>query len=142
MSAASHLVEQIAGALASYVTHDQMPSIAGEAGLVISAAQDGVSKRDRARQAMAGKSAGELGEIARRLGQQRGDFELEEAGLSVLEGDSPPITEITRRDVAKCFGDELSGELNLVALLRRFFTLNSVGGGFLRHGLADEIDST
>jgi len=141
MSALGYLAEQIAEALRSRATHDQIPSIARSAGLLIPEAGNGVSKRDRVHQALAGKSDCELAEIARRLGFQFGDFGLEEAGLTVLENESPPITEITRRDVARCFAYDLNGEQNLLALLRKCFNIDILDGNFLfGSNLACEIE--
>lgn len=140
MTKANHLVEQIAEVLRSRATNDLMPSIALSVGLIMPEFADGGSKRERARQALAGKSDLELGEIARQLGLQFCDFSLEEAGLVVLEQDLPPITEITRRDIAKCFGDELSGEQNVVILLRRLFAIDSLTDFFVGRSLADDIE--
>ena len=104
----------------------QMPSLGLSAGLTISPYEEGVSKRDRARQALEGKSAREIAEIARRWGVHLGDYDLEEAGLVVLESGSAPITEITRRDCAKCFGDDLCGEQNVVALVGKLFPIQNL----------------
>jgi hypothetical protein len=66
MSGASNLTLRIAGALKDRCTHQVMPSVALEAGLIISPEADGMSKRDRALDALDGKSLRELGEVARR----------------------------------------------------------------------------
>jgi very-short-patch-repair endonuclease len=141
MSGSSNLALRIAEALKQRCTHQVMPSVALEAGLVIAAESEGVSKRDRALAALEGKSARELGEVARRLGAIWGDYSLEEAGSTVLEEGEVPISEITRRDVAKCFGDDLSGEQNVLDLVRRFFPVDTLGADFFAgRSLASDIE--
>lgn len=141
MSGASQLSELIAEALKQRVTNDQMPSVAMGAGLVVPDYEEGVSKKDRARQALAGKTDRELGEIARLLGVQFGDFALEEAGLAVLEHGTAAITEITRRDAAKCFGDDLCGEQDVVEIVRKLFPIDTMGADFFSsRSLARDIE--
>jgi hypothetical protein len=108
-----------------------MPPVGLRAGVVIPAYEEGVSKRDRARQAIAGKTERELGEIARLLGIQFSDYALEEAGLAVLEhGTAAIITVITRRDAAECFGDDLCGEQDIVEVVRKLFPIDTMGTEF------------
>jgi len=142
MTGASHLAERIAETLRQRATHDRMPSVALGAGLLIPDAEEGVSKRDRARQALVGKTDRELGEIARFLGVQFSDFDLEEAGLALLEDGAAPITEITRRDAAKCFGDDLCGEQDVVTILRKLFAIDTIIGAdfFSNRTLARDIE--
>jgi hypothetical protein len=130
MSAPTDLAELLASIIQQRATNAHMPSLGVSAGLAIPPYEDGVSKRDRARRALIGKSARELGEIARRLGLHLGDYDFEEAGLAVLESGSAPITEITRRDVAKCFGDDLCGEQDIVALVERLFPIQKLAAEF------------
>ncbi|WFU79277.1 hypothetical protein QA645_32990 [Bradyrhizobium sp. CIAT3101] len=141
MSVPADLAERLASIIQQRATNAQMPSLGLSAGLTIPPHQEGVSKRDRAREALAGKSPRELGEIARRLGVHLGDYDLEETGLAVLESDSAPITEITRRDVAKCFGDDLCGQQDPVALVGRLFPIQNLAAEFFSgRSLAREIE--
>lgn len=141
MNGAGSLAARIAGALKDRCTHQAMPGVALKAGLVIAAEAEGLSKRDRVLAALDGKSPRELGEIARRLGAHWGDYALEETGCSVLEEGDAPISEITRRDVARCFGDDLSGEQNVLDLVRRFFPVNAMSADFFAgRSLASDIE--
>lgn len=136
------LSEAIAEALRSRYTGVVMGAVAMEVARLQLPAGEGLSKRDRARIALEGKDRRELAEIARDLGRHMQDYGLEEFGLSVLEVGTPPVTEITRRDVAKCFGDDLSGEQDVVALVGELFpTIGSLADGFaIGRSLAEEID--
>lgn len=107
------LIEATAEALRSGFTGVEMTRVAEEAAQLDLPAGEGFSKRDRVRAALQGKSRNRLAEISRDIGRHANNFGLEELGLKVLEESAPPITEITRRDVAKCFGDDLSGERSL-----------------------------
>jgi very-short-patch-repair endonuclease len=118
-----------------------MGAVALEVGVVVGPEVEGVTKFDRALTAVKDKTARELGEIAVALGQRLGDYDLEESGLVVIEADEPPITEITRRDVARCFGDGLSGEQNALDLVRRHFPIDTFAGAFFfGHSLAQDIE--
>lgn len=140
MTDTSDLEARIIEYLKTRCTHAEMPSVAAIAGLDIPPAEDGITKRDRAVAVLAGKSERELGEVARKLGVHFADFALEEEGLAVLERGSPKLTEITRRDVAKVFGDDLSGEQNVVDLVTRLFPLDDPFDLFVSsRSLADEI---
>jgi hypothetical protein len=141
MSGVGILALRVAEALKDRCTHQLMPSVGLEAGLVIPAEAEGLSKRDRALAALEGKNLRELGEVARRLGAHWSDYSLEEAGFAVLEAGEPPISEITRRDMAKCFGDDLSGEQNVLDLVRRFFPVDTLGADFFAgRSLASDIE--
>jgi very-short-patch-repair endonuclease len=113
------LASRIAQAL-KRLTHTEMSTVAKEVGLLIPPEATGLSKRDRALLALTGKTRFELGQVGRQLGALRKDFSLEELGCRVVEEGEPPITEITRRDVAKCFCGDLSGERNVLELLHPF----------------------
>jgi hypothetical protein len=140
MSGVGSLALRVAEALKDRCTHQLMQSVGLEAGLVIPAEADGLSKRDRALAALEGKNLRELGDVARRLGAHWSDYSLEEAGFAVLETEEPPISEITRRDIAKCFGDDLSGEQNVLELVRRFFPVDTLGADFFAgRSLASDI---
>jgi very-short-patch-repair endonuclease len=141
MSGVGSLAFRVAEALKDRCTHQLMPSVGLEAGLVIPAEAEGLSKRDRALAALEGKNPRELGDVARRLGAHWSDYSLEEAGFAVLETGEPPISEITRRDMAKCFGDDLSGEQNVLELVRRFFPVDTLGADFFAgRSLASDIE--
>ncbi|MCZ4093436.1 AbiJ-related protein [Sinorhizobium psoraleae] len=59
----------------------------------------------------------------------------------MLESGSTPITEITRRDVARCFGDDLCGEHDLVGLVGRLFPIQNLAAEiFSGRSLAREIE--
>ena len=132
MSAVSDIALRIAGVLVERCTHQKLPKFSEEvAGLNIPDSPQDLSKRDRVLAARKSKSLREHGEIGRRLGAYIGDIDLEEAGSFILEENSQPITEITRRDVAKYFEDELAGSSNLLDLLRRFFRLTTPLDEFL-----------
>jgi very-short-patch-repair endonuclease len=137
----SDLAERLAVIIQNRATNTQMPSLGLSVGLAIPPFEEGVSKRDRARQALSGMNTRELGEIARRLGAHLGDYDLEETGLAVLEEGSESITEITRRDVAKCFGDDLCGEQDIVALVGKLFPIQSIAAEFFSdRNLARDIE--
>jgi hypothetical protein len=130
MSVPIDLAERLASIIQQRATNAEMPSLGRSVGLTIPPYEEGVSKRDRARQALAGKDERELGEIARRLGVHLGDYDLEEIGLALLESGSAPIKEITRRDAAKCFGDDLCGEQDVVAPVGKLFPIQGLAAEF------------
>lgn len=141
MSASSDLAERLAAIIQQRATNAEMPSLCFSIGLTVPPYEEGVSKRDRARQALAGKNQRELSEIARRLGVHLGDYDLEETGLARLEEGTPSITEITRRDVAKCFGDDLCGEQDVVALVGKLFPIQTLATEFFSdRSLARDIE--
>lgn len=136
MTTPRHLAFRIAETLKELCTQQEMPAVALEvAGLAIPAAAEGATKRQQVLAALEDKSARDLGEIARRLGAHFNDFKLEEEGLAVLEEHEPPITELTRRDVAKCFGDDLSGERDVRDLVRKLFPLHMLGHSSLERDI-------
>jgi hypothetical protein len=130
MRGAPHLTGRIAEALRQHCTHERMSEVGRQVGLVIPPAREDVSKRDRALRALDGKSARDLGEIAQQLGVQFNDHDLEETGLAFLEDGTAHISEITRRDAAKCFGDDLCGEQNVVDVVRKLFPIDTVSAEF------------
>jgi hypothetical protein len=144
MTSEQDIAGRIAETLKDRCTHEAMPAVALKAAALVIPAEGQGSKRDRALSALSGKSHRELGDIACRLGAHFADFELEEAGLAILEQGEPAITEITRRDVARCFGDDLSGELNVVDLVRKHFPIESpldniFGGSSLARDIAQHM---
>ncbi len=86
---------------------------------------EGLSKRQRIDLALDGLDEKQLAHLALRFGQERNDFNLDEAARKVLEAGDPPLTHIARRDIARVFGDDLAGELGHVSLAEKFFDLSS-----------------
>lgn len=86
---------------------------------------EGMSKAQRAAAALDGLNEIELATWGRRFAAELQDAELEEAALKVLERDTPPITDITRRDLARVFGDDLTGEAPLLEVVGRWFSLQT-----------------
>jgi AbiJ N-terminal domain 3 len=141
MNSAGGLALKIAETLKLRCTHDVITNVGLEIGLDIPPEAEGVTKRDRVLAALEGKDVGELGAIAQRLGSHFADYALEELGLTIIEQGEPPITEITRRDIAKCFGDDLSGEQNVLELVRRFFPVEALDvDRFLGPSVAQAIE--
>jgi very-short-patch-repair endonuclease len=85
---------------------------------------DGLSKSQRIDLALDGLTEKAIAGLALKFAQERGDILLDEAGRKVLEADEPALTRITRRDVARVFGDDLAGEADLLELLGRYFILS------------------
>ena len=81
------------------------------------------SKRDRAAAAVKGMSDHQIAVSAEKIAMHHNDVEWEEAALAELEAADPVISEITRREVARCFATTpLSGERPLIAFLQEFWT--------------------
>jgi len=118
------LAEGIAGILGNSNTHDKLADACADAGF--QPASEG-SKRDRVRAGLAGKAVREIAEIAERVGERYGRFDLQEEALSLLEEGEPPITEITRRDIARCFDSvSINGELSLVPFIKRVWPIDNM----------------
>jgi hypothetical protein len=61
----------------------------------------------------------------------------------VLEAGDPPLTHITRRDVARALGDDLAGERGTVEVVGRYFVLTTPHEGLLGsngQSLCDQIE--
>lgn len=100
------------------------------AGLVVASGED-LSKRQRIDQALAGLTEEQLARFALKFAAHRGDIALDEAGRKVLEAGDPPLSHITRRDVARVFGDDLAGERGTVETVERYFPLSTPIENFL-----------
>lgn len=100
------------------------------AGLVVPNA-DGLSKRQRIELALANLTQEELARLALKFAGSRGDIALDEAARKVLEADDPPLSHITRRDLARVFGDDLAGERSTVEMVGRYFPLSTPIDDFL-----------
>lgn len=88
-------------------------------------AGEGMSKRDRINEALATASKKAVAEFALALAERVGDAGLDEAARSVLEEGLPPLTEITRHDVARVFGNDLAGDRPLIDMVGRVFVITS-----------------
>ena len=84
---------------------------------------EGLTKRQRLDAVLEVLSDKDIALIALKLAQERGDPALGEAGRKVLEENEPPLTHITRRGVARIFGDDLAGEADLLEMVGRHFVI-------------------
>lgn len=112
------------------------------AGLVVENGE-GLSKRQRIDLALADLPQEELAGIALKLAAHRGDIALDEAARGILESGDPPLSQITRRDIARALGDDLAGERTTVEIVGRYFPLSSPIDDFLGsngRSLRDQID--
>jgi len=108
---------------------------------------EGLSKRQRVELALENFTQEDLARLALKFAAHRGDFALDEAGRKVLEASDPPLSHITRRDVARVFGDDLAGERNTVEMVERLFVLSTPlegmfgsSGGSLRAQIGQHMD--
>jgi very-short-patch-repair endonuclease len=138
MAGPSNLAVRIAGLLKDRFTHATLNAGAGELGFAVPLAEDGLSKFDRLCAGLEGLSKKAVAEIATRAGSRYDDFDLSEAGFSVLEAGEKLLSEITRRDVAKCFGDDLSGGRELLTMIRRYFPIDRMTIEFLAFDTLEE----
>ena len=103
----------------------------------------GAPYRQRIDLALANLTEEELARLALKFAAERGDIPLDEAGRKVLEASDTPLTHITRRDVARIFGDDLNGERGTVEMVGRYFSLSTPIEDFLGssgRNLRDQID--
>lgn len=137
---AANLRSLIAGVLQP-MTHAELseapPRIAG---LVVPTGEN-LSKRQRIALALDNLSEQELARLALKFAAERGDIPLDEAGRKVLEAGDPPLTQITRRDVARVLGDDLAGERGTVEVVGGYFALSTPIDDFIGNGrsLRDQI---
>lgn len=99
------------------------------AGLVVPA-PEGFSKRQRIELALDNLTQEDLARLALKFAAARSDIPLDEAGRKVLEANDPPLTQITRRDVARILGDDLAGERSTVEVVEGYFPLATPFEGF------------
>lgn len=131
------LALRIAEMLKNRCTHETLPGAAEDAGFSLGEA---ASKRDRVLAGLKSADRKTLGAIAERVGRRFADFDLEEAGCLVLEEGDPPISEITRRDIAKVFGHDLAGERAVDDVLRPLWPIDIMSDGFFAsRSLAQQI---
>lgn len=100
------------------------------AGLVVPA-PEGFSKRQRIEAVLENLTQEDLARLALKFAAARQDIPLDEAGRKVLEAGDPPLTQITRRDVARILGDDLAGERSTVEVVEGYFPLSSPLDDFL-----------
>ncbi|WP_313913226.1 hypothetical protein, partial [Tahibacter sp.] len=93
--------------------------------LTRAASAEGLSKRQRIDLALKNITQEQLARFALKFAVHREDIALDEAGRKILEAEDPPLTHITRRDVARAFGDDLAGERSTVEILQRLFVLST-----------------
>ncbi|MDX8530080.1 hypothetical protein RFM41_12075 [Mesorhizobium sp. VK25A] len=126
---ADELYGHVAGILYG-MTHTQMSDEPQRiAGLVVPA-PEGFSKRQRIELALENLTQEDLGRVALKFAAARGDIPLDEAARKVLEADDPPLTQITRRDIARVLGDDFAGERSTVEVVEGLFPLSSPFEGF------------
>ncbi|MBR0900786.1 hypothetical protein JQ616_38025 [Bradyrhizobium tropiciagri] len=131
------LALRIAEVLKNRCTHETLTGAAEDAGFILGA--EG-SKRDRVLGGLKATERKTLAVIAERVGRRFADFDLEETGCLVCEEGEPPISEITRRDIAKAFGHELGGELAIDDVLRPLWPIDSMGDTFFSNrSLAQQV---
>lgn len=139
---AGDLYGLIAGLLQG-MTHAQLSDEPQRvAGLVVPY-EEGLSKRQRIEQALANLTQEQLAQLALNFGADRSDIPLDEAGRKVLEANDPPITQITRRDVARALGGDLAGDRGTAEVVGRYFVLSTpieVLFGSRGQSLADQVE--
>ena len=139
---ADDLYALIAGLLQG-MTHAQLSEEPQRvAGLMVPQGE-GFSKRQRIEQALANLTQERLARLALKFGAERRDISLDEAGRKILEEKDPPVTRITRRDLARVLGDHLAGERGTVEVVGRYFVLSTPIEDFLGsrgQSLRDKID--
>jgi very-short-patch-repair endonuclease len=105
---------------------------------------EGLSKSQRIDLALEGLTETQLAHLALKFASVRGDIGMDEAARKVLEAEEPPLTRITRRDIARVFGDDLAGEADLLGLVGRYFVLSDPFDGLFGassgKSLRDQID--
>ena len=92
---------------------------------------EGLSKRQRIDLALADLTQEELARAALEFAAHHEDIALDEAGRKVLEAGDPPLSHITRRDVARVFGDDLAGERGTVEMIGSYFYFSTPLEDFL-----------
>ncbi|RKE79925.1 hypothetical protein [Rhizobium sp. AG855] len=124
-------LHSLLGTLLQGMTHAQLSEEPSRiAGLVVPN-EEGLSKRQRVDLALSSLSEVQLAQFALKFAADHGDVALDEAGRKVLEAGEPPLSQITRRDVARALGDDLAGERGTVEIVGRYFPLSSPIDDFL-----------
>jgi very-short-patch-repair endonuclease len=134
------LSKRVAGYIAQHNTHATLAEECINAGLDVSVNQDGLSKFQRARAILASNSPEKVAHAAEIVGRKYRDLDLEEAGLRLLESRNPPITEITRRELARCFDPpSLFGERDPLDMLRKLWPIDVMETEPFGPSLAEKI---
>lgn len=124
-------LHSLLAAVLQAMTHAELSEAPQRIAGLIFANAEGLSKRQRIDLALANLTEEELARLALKFAAHRGDIALDEAGRKVLEAGDPPLTLITRRDVARVFGDDLAGERGTVETVARYFPLSTPIEDFL-----------
>ena len=133
---AADLATEIGLAMKDAYTHERL---SGEiAALGLEAPMEG-SKRERVAAALDGLAPEEVARIAVEAGRRMGKHALWDRGERVLEDGTPSLSEITRRDVARCFGDDVAGARDIVEMLRPLFALDAGEASFLDDSLEEDL---
>ncbi len=143
---ASDLHSLIAGILQP-MTHAELNETPQRIARLVVPNGEGLSKRQRIDLALENLTQEDLARLALKFAAHREDIALDEAGRKVLEAGDPPLSHITRRDVARGFGDDLAGERNTVEMVERLFVLTTPlegifgsGGRSLRDQIGQHMD--
>jgi hypothetical protein len=143
---ASDLHSLIAGILQP-MTHAELNETPQRIARLVVPNGEGLSKRQRIDLALENLTQEDLARLALKFAAHREDIALDEAGRKVLEAGDPPLSHITRRDVARVFGDDLAGERNTVEMVERLFVLTTPlegifgsGGRSLRDQIGQHMD--
>jgi hypothetical protein len=108
--------------LANAPTHEMLPEICADVGLSRGPEVPDVSLRERVHRKFQILESDRVPHVIAAVGEKYHDLELEEDALSVVERDQRPITEITRRDIARSLGTiEMQGALGLLEFLERIW---------------------
>lgn len=121
------LSRRAAGLLKDRVTHLTLPQECAKFGLPESALNDVGSISERIVTRFAGLQDREIANVVEIIGREYGDFDLEEEAIKYRENTDPCITEITRRDVSRCFEDlSLNGDRGLFDMLRQVWPIDAM----------------
>lgn len=107
------------------MTHAQLSEEPQRVAGLIVPHEEGLSKQQRIEQALANLTQEQLAQLALKFGADRRDISLDEAGRTVLEANDPPLTHITRRNVARVLGNDLTGERGTAEIVGRYFVLST-----------------
>ena len=135
------LRNSIAWCLKGQHTGKDLPTICDKFGIIsFSNDSSDISKRQYVLNRLRATPENQIPDIATNVGDAYGELDLSEAGLFLLEESVPPISEITRKDAARCFEDVgLSGVLDLLDFLGRIWPIERMAGESLFKQLPDEI---
>jgi very-short-patch-repair endonuclease len=113
-------VDRAIAILVDACTHETLPEVCAKAGLP--SIQASGSKRERIRERFLALDSRKLLQAVLSVAETHGKHDLKEEAFLVIEQDQRPITEITRRDVAKCLEQAtLQGSLDLIDFLERIW---------------------